>query len=66
MPAVAKAAIAAGADGVMVEVHSRPERALKDGPQALTLIEFAQFMQDLEPVAMAVGRPLKQGEAEAE
>jgi len=66
VPAVAKAAIAAGADGVMVEVHSRPERALKDGPQALTLIEFAQLMRDLEPFAAAAGRPLKQGEAETE
>lgn len=66
VPPVAKAAIAAGADGVMVEVHSRPERALKDGPQALTVIAFAQFMRDLEPIALAVGRPLTQGDARSE
>jgi len=58
VPAVARAAVAAGADGIMVEVHSRPERALKDGPQALTPITFTQLMRELEPIAAAVGRTL--------
>ncbi|MDH7568083.1 MAG: 3-deoxy-7-phosphoheptulonate synthase [Armatimonadota bacterium] len=59
VPAVTKAAIAAGADGVIIEVHSRPERALKDGPQALTPALFEQLMRELAPVATAVGRTLE-------
>lgn len=46
---LAKAALAAGADGLMVEVHSRPEVALSDGAQQLNLDQFAQFMADLQP-----------------
>jgi len=53
---VAKAAIAAGADGVMIEVHPEPQRALKDGPQSLKLDTFANLMQELVPVIRAVGR----------
>ncbi len=53
---VAKAAIAAGADGVMIEVHPHPERALKDGAQSLTPDNFAKLMQELSAVARAVGR----------
>lgn len=56
--AVALAAIAAGADGVMVEVHPHPERALKDGYQSLTLQAFAELMPALRRVAEAVGRRL--------
>ncbi len=56
--AMARAAIAAGADGVMVEVHPRPEEALSDGVQSLTLPRFQELMQQLEPVAKAVGRTL--------
>ncbi|MDA8217948.1 MAG: 3-deoxy-7-phosphoheptulonate synthase [Dehalococcoidales bacterium] len=55
---VAKAAIAAGADGVMVEVHPYPERALCDGPQSLKPEAFSQLMGDLRSVAAAVGRTL--------
>jgi 3-deoxy-7-phosphoheptulonate synthase len=53
---VAKAAIAAGADGVMVEVHPEPEKAFKDGPQSLNLDTFARFMKELIPVIGAVDR----------
>jgi 3-deoxy-7-phosphoheptulonate synthase len=54
--AVAKAAIAAGADGVMVEVHPNPEKALKDGAQSLRPHDFAALMKDLKNIALAVGR----------
>jgi len=56
VPAVARAAVAAGADGVMVEVHPQPEKALKDGAQSLTPDNFALLMKDLSAVARAVGR----------
>lgn len=53
---VAKAAIAAGADGVMIEVHPEPQKALKDGPQSLKLETFAKLMEELVPIIRAVGR----------
>lgn len=53
---VSKAAIAAGADGLMIEVHPHPEKALKDGPQSLTPVDFTKLMEELAPVARAVGR----------
>lgn len=55
---MALAAVAAGADGIMVEVHPRPEEALSDGPQALLPTTFARLMDDLKGVARAVGRSL--------
>jgi 3-deoxy-7-phosphoheptulonate synthase len=55
---MALAAAAAGADGVMVEVHPRPAEALSDGPQALLPGQFARLMDDLGRVAAAVGRTL--------
>jgi 3-deoxy-7-phosphoheptulonate synthase len=55
---VTKAAVAAGADGVMVEVHPHPEKALKDGPQSLTPDNFSKLMTELASVARAVGRYL--------
>jgi 3-deoxy-7-phosphoheptulonate synthase len=58
VPAVAAAAIAAGADGVIVEVHPHPERALKDGPQSLRFEAFAQMMERLRALAPAVGRSI--------
>jgi 3-deoxy-7-phosphoheptulonate synthase len=51
-----RAAIAAGADGVLVEVHHRPQEALCDGKQSLTPEAFAQMMLELEPFARAMGR----------
>ena len=47
---------AAGADGIMVEVHPRPEEALSDGPQSLRFEEFRRLMEELRPVVEAVGR----------
>jgi 3-deoxy-7-phosphoheptulonate synthase len=52
------ASIAAGADGIMVEVHPDPESALSDGDQSLTLEMFADLMRAASPVAHAVGRTL--------
>jgi 3-deoxy-7-phosphoheptulonate synthase len=52
------AAIAAGADGLIVEVHPNPAQALSDGPQSLTLERFGELMERLAPVAAAVGRKL--------
>ncbi|NTV51755.1 MAG: 3-deoxy-7-phosphoheptulonate synthase [Candidatus Firestonebacteria bacterium] len=55
---MAKAAIAAGADGLLLEVHPHPDRALIDGHQSLSLEEFAQLMKELGPLAAAVNRTL--------
>jgi 3-deoxy-7-phosphoheptulonate synthase len=49
IPALAKASVAVGADGLMVEVHPNPEKAFSDGPQSLRLPEFAKLMEDLKP-----------------
>lgn len=56
--ALAKAAIACGADGLMVEVHSEPENAFSDGAQSLLPNEFASMMHELKAVARAVGRTI--------
>jgi len=56
--AMALAAVAAGAHGVIVEVHPHPEVALSDGAQSLTLEGFRTLVQQLGPVAEAVGRQL--------
>jgi len=53
---VAKAAIAGGADGLMIEVHSKPEEAFSDGEQSLLPTKFSAMMKDLKLVAKAVGR----------
>jgi 3-deoxy-7-phosphoheptulonate synthase len=55
---LAAAAIAAGADGLMIEVHQQPEKALSDGPQSLRPDAFAQMIGRLRKVAEAVGRTL--------
>jgi len=49
VPAMARASVAAGADGLMIEVHPNPEKALSDGPQSLRLTQFEQLMKDLRP-----------------
>jgi 3-deoxy-7-phosphoheptulonate synthase len=54
----ARAAIAAGADGLIVEVHPNPERALSDGPQQLKPEVFESMMREIRDVAAAVGRTL--------
>jgi 3-deoxy-7-phosphoheptulonate synthase len=53
---MALAAVAAGADGIMVEVHPNPDLALKDGAQSLTFANFSQLMSQLKFVAEAIGR----------
>lgn len=58
IPSLAAAAIAAGADGLMIEVHPDPAQALSDGPQSLTPEAFKKLMKDLRPIAKAVGRSL--------
>jgi 3-deoxy-7-phosphoheptulonate synthase len=58
VPAMAKAAIAAGADGLIIEVHYKPEEAICDGYQSLDLNEFGQLMADLKKIAIAVGREI--------
>jgi 3-deoxy-7-phosphoheptulonate synthase len=59
VPALAAAGIAAGADGVLVEVHNDPDSALSDGPQSLTLEGFTEMMATLKAVADAVGRTIR-------
>jgi 3-deoxy-7-phosphoheptulonate synthase len=56
IPAMSRAAVAAGADGVHVEVHSCPEKALSDGPQALLPNQYASLMSDLRRIAEVVGK----------
>ena len=53
---MARAAVAAGANGVLVEVHPNPERALSDGAQSLDPVQFASLMQDVGRIAEAIGR----------
>jgi len=55
---MAKAAVAAGADGIMVEVHPNPDEALSDGPQSLRFKDFAELMREITPIVEAVGRRL--------
>jgi 3-deoxy-7-phosphoheptulonate synthase len=61
---MALAAVAAGADGIIVEVHPRPDQALKDGAQSLTFANFEQLMSQLAHVAKAVGRNIARSSLE--
>jgi 3-deoxy-7-phosphoheptulonate synthase len=56
VPAMARAGVAAGADGVIVEVHPHPEKALSDGHQSLTPAEFEELMRQVRVIAGAIGR----------
>jgi len=58
VPAMAKAAVAVGADGLIMEVHYNPEEALCDGEQSLSLDEFENLMRELPKIANAVGRQI--------
>lgn len=58
IPAMARAAVAAGADGVHVEVHNCPEKALSDGPQALLPKQYANLMEELRKLASVVGKSI--------
>jgi 3-deoxy-7-phosphoheptulonate synthase len=62
---MALASIAAGADGVHVEVHSCPEKALSDGPQALLPDQFARLMDQIRPLAELMGRKIDASEGVA-
>ncbi|MGE5860057.1 MAG: 3-deoxy-7-phosphoheptulonate synthase [Ignavibacteria bacterium] len=55
---MARAAVAAGADGVMVEVHNEPEKALSDGPQALLPDQFFELMNQVKLIAEVIGRKM--------
>ncbi len=59
IPAMARAAVAAGADGVHVEVHSCPEKALSDGPQALLPHQYAALLRDLRRLAEVMGQAVQ-------
>jgi len=59
--ALAQAAVAVGADGLIVEVHQRPDKALCDGRQSLTVEAFDEMMMQLRLVAKAVGRRVAGG-----
>jgi len=56
VPSIAKAAVAGGADGLLIEVHPNPKEALVDGLQSLTPQDFNKLMAELRPIAEAVGR----------
>jgi 3-deoxy-7-phosphoheptulonate synthase len=59
VPALARAGVAAGADGIMVEVHDCPSKAICDGPQALLPNTFASLMRELEAIAKVLGKSFK-------
>jgi 3-deoxy-7-phosphoheptulonate synthase len=59
---VTKASVAAGADGVIIEVHPRPEEAMSDGRQSLKPERFAQLVREMKAIAQAVGRDIPREE----
>ncbi len=63
VPALSRAALAAGADGIIVEVHPRPEEAMSDGPQSLTPDGFQELMTELRALAKALGRTVAEASA---
>ena len=58
---MARAAVASGADGIIVEVHHQPENALSDGPQSIYPAQFEKMMSEIELIAPVVGRALPRG-----
>ncbi len=56
--AMTKAAVAVGADGLLIEVHPHPEAALKDAAQQVTTTDFGRMVEELKPIALAVGRTI--------
>jgi 3-deoxy-7-phosphoheptulonate synthase len=58
IPAMARAAVAAGADGIHIEVHSCPEQALSDGPQALLPDQFDRLMSEIRQLAELMGKSI--------
>ncbi|MEK7822450.1 MAG: 3-deoxy-7-phosphoheptulonate synthase, partial [Planctomycetota bacterium] len=59
---MAMASVAAGADGLLIEVHPDPDHAMSDGPQSLTLENFSMLMKQLMPLAELMGRQIKRGQ----
>jgi 3-deoxy-7-phosphoheptulonate synthase len=55
------ASVAAGSDGLLIEVHPNPDEALKDGAQSLTIPQFQQLMPQVSAVAKAIGRGMVTG-----
>ena len=55
---MSRAGVAVGADGVMIEVHHEPEKALSDGPQSITPDMFGDLVGELRKIAIAIGRTL--------
>jgi 3-deoxy-7-phosphoheptulonate synthase len=62
---MARAALAAGCDGIHIEVHSCPEKALSDGPQALVPDQYSRLMDDLRQFADLMGKSIDVCEGEA-
>jgi 3-deoxy-7-phosphoheptulonate synthase len=58
---MARAAVAAGADGIMIEIHPNPDKALSDGPQSLTFEEYGLMMNRCRIIATTIGRRLGRG-----
>ena len=58
---MARAAVAVGADGILVEVHNQPEKALSDGPQSIYPEQFVEMMDEIEQIAPIVHRKLPRG-----
>ena len=58
VPAMALASVAAGADGIIVEVHPNPDKALSDGAQTLFPDRFAKLVGEMSLVAQAIGRSI--------
>ena len=58
VPALSKAAVACGADGLLIEVHSHPEDAMSDGAQSLIPANFLQLMEELKIIAKSIGREI--------
>jgi 3-deoxy-7-phosphoheptulonate synthase len=58
VPPMARAAVAAGADGLLIEIHNDPDNALSDGPQALLPVTYLHLIEELRMIAKAIGRDL--------
>jgi len=65
VPPMARAAVACGADGLLIEVHCRPDQALSDGKQSLFPEQFRRLMREIEPFARAAGKSLGPSEVDA-
>lgn len=64
VPAMAKASVAAGADALIIEVHTDPEKAVSDGRQTISVDDFAKLVHDLRRIAEAVDRTIEEPEVE--